>query len=641
MRLPFGIGRFGLGTLAAVVGTLVASLLAVLNLYLTHVLVRTLPIVLATACLLYLLVSRGPDQVGTATLPRWCVHALPSVVFLGTTALIFLSVRTGGRGPAFYALAAVVAVSVFVQIAFTADRDLHVGVLLSQVLVLGFVVRFAGLLGSAGYVGVDVWIHVPQYVEGILATNSLEGMGQTKYVAAPLYHLLVAATVLLTDLSTRLALFVSLGTAMAMSVLFVHVTASMFVDPRWAVFAVAAYSISDFVVVWSIHLIPTSFGLIVFLAVLFLFVRLQRRDATQRETALMVALIVTMAFTHQVSAFIMFVLLVSGSIAQLLLNADGLRRRLSPRSGRRPSPRKDVRPRNVHGYSVFALGVLVLAWSRTPWGDQTFTEAAVEVLWGSIQSSGLFDRSDAAGASGVDEGTLLGETIIPLIDHLGFLLLAFGTVIGILYVLQRDRTNQSKVTFIVATAVMCTFTLVPPLFGLDNFLPGRWFAFLYATMVLLTVIGFDGLRKSADPQVFAVVVLAFVLLFSGSAMFATEATQDDPAFPEENTRYGYTPTETAAMETVVDVTEEEIIYTDHPYTTALNRYGGEYRFAPATVDEDPPGHETVLYREYQTTGAPQFQTEEGDPHVEQVSAAEMCGPRSIGYDNGDAVLCTR
>lgn len=638
MNLPLNYDRIGLGTIGAVIGLLVAALLAPLNLYLTHILVQTLPAVLAVACLLYLAVSWG-DRTGTSpTLPRWSVHALPGVVFLGTAALIGLSILTSGRGPAFYVLAAALSILVFTQIAFAADQDLHVGVVLLQVLALGFVVRFAGLFGSAGYVGVDVWIHMPQYVEGILATRSLGGMGETKYVAAPLYHLLVVAMTLFADLPTRLALFASIGTAMVVSVLFVYVTATAFVAPRWAAFATAAYSISDFVVVWSIHLIPTSLGLIVFLAVLFLYVRIQRHGTTGRETALLTALVIVMALTHQVAAFIMVVLLLSGSAAQLLLNVDDLRRNLLS------DVEPELRIRSVHGYSVFALGVLVLVWSRTPWGERTFTEAAFEILWGSIEGSGLFERSDATGAPGGEEGTLLAETIIPLIDHLGFLLLLFGAIIGSLSVLQRDRTSQPKLMLIVATVVMSGFTLVPPLFGLDNFLPSRWFAFLYAVMVLLVAIGFARLHRNCDPRVFAAVVVAFVLLFSGGVMFATEATQDAPAFPEENTRYSYTPTEMTAMETIVDVTkgdETDPIHTDHPYETALNRYGGEERFPVAIVDDDPPDHETTLYREYQTTGAPQFRDGEGGQRVRRVSATEMCGTRSIGYDNGDVALCTR
>lgn len=633
------VRRIGPGTASALAGLVAAGLLAPLNLYITHILVRTLPPVLAVACLLYLLVTRGSPTERVGRLPRWAVHALPGVVFFGTTALIGLSMLLGGRGPAFYLLTAVLSTLLFVQIAFVPERDLSVGLLLTQVLALGFVVRFAGLLGSAGYVGIDVWIHMPQYVEGILAAGSLEGMGETTYVAAPLYHLSVAATTLLTGLTPRLALFGSIGVAMALSSLLVYLTAARFVDPRWAVFAAAAYSISDFVVVWSIHLIPTSLGLVVFLALLFVFVRLQQLGARPAHIALLVSLMIALALTHQVSSFIMLVLFGAGSLAQLALNAERLKRQLLSEGG--PS----IRIHSVHGYSAFALGLLMLVWSMTPWGERTFTEAVVVVLWGSIGDSGLFDRSDAAGAAEAEQGSFLVETVIPLIDHTGFLLLLFGTILGSLYLLDRERIGQPGLTLIVAAAVMAVFTLVPPLFGLRNFLPGRWFAFLYAVMAVLTAVGFDRLRRDCSPQLLAAVVLVFALAFSGGMVFATDATQDAPVFEEENVRYSYTPTEMTAMETIVETTgsdAEEPIHSDHPYITALNRYDGEEdRFATATVDDDPPDHETTLYREYQRDGAPRFATDDGEDHVRQTDIDEMCGTRSIGYDNGDVILCER
>lgn len=632
--------RVGLGTLGALAGLLVAALLLPINLYLDHVLVRTLPPVLAVACLLYLFAARGSSARRVGALPRWAVHALPSVVFLGTTALIALSMLLGGRGPAFYSLTIALSVLVFVQIAFVPERDLSVGLLLAQVLALGFVVRFAGLLGSPGYVGIDVWIHMPQYVEGILAAGSLEGMGETKYAAAPFYHLSVAAATLLTGLTPRLALFGSIGVAMAVSSLLVYLTAVRFADPRWAVFATAAYSISDFVVVWSIHLIPTSLGLVFFLALLLVFVRIQQVGARPARVALLIGFMIALALTHQVSAFIMLVLFGAGSLAQLALNAEQLKERLL--SEGRPS----IRVHSVHGYSAFALGLLMLVWSMTPWGERTFTEAVVIVLWGSIEGSGLFDRGGAAaaGAGGGEPGSFLGETIIPLIDQTGFLLFLFGTVVGSLYLLDRERTSQSGLTLIVAALIMMTFTLVPPLFGLRNFLPGRWFAFLYAVMAVLTAVGFDRLRRDCSPQLLAAVVLVFALVFSGGMVLASDATQDAPAFPEENVRYSYTQTEMTAMETIVETTEsdaEDPIFTDHPYTTVLNRYGGEERFAAAVVDDDPPDHETTLYRDYQRDGAPRFETDEGSDHVRRTDVDEMCGTRSIGYDNGDVTLCER
>lgn len=639
MYLSVGRHRIGFGTLGALCGLLIAGLLIPLNLYLTHMLVRTLPPVLGVACLLYLGATRGSQADQRMTLSRETTRVLPGIVFLGTTGLIFFSILSSGRGLLFYAVTVVLSLLILIQIAFAAERDLAVGLLLTQVLAVGFVMRFAGIFGSAGYVGVDVWVHMSQYVEGILATESIEGMGETKYTAAPLYHLAVVSTAILTGLSARLALFGSMGVGMGLSGLFVYLAATRFVDPRWAVFAAAVYSISDFVVVWSIHLIPTSLGVVLFLALLILFIRIQQHGTHPSMIVLMVVLVVAMALTHQVASFIMLVLFGAGSIAQVTLNADQFRHRLF--SGEKPL----IRIHSVHGYSAFVLGLLMLVWSQTPWGDRSFTEAVVEILWGSIEgSAGLFDRSDATSVPGDETGTVLVEIIIPLLEYTGFLALLFGTVIGSLYLLQRERTSQEGFALIIAAVIMMVFTLVPPLFGLRNFLPGRWFAFLYAVMAILAAVGFDRLRRDCSPQLFMGIILVFAFVFSGGMVLASDATQDSPVFEEENVRYSYTPTEMTAMETIVETTESDAntpIYSDHPYTTVLNRYGEDDRFAAATVDEDSPDHETVIYRVYQHEEAPRFDTSEGDDHIRQTDIDEMCGTRSMGYDNGDVTLCER
>jgi len=84
--------------------------------------------------------------------------------------------------------------------------------------------------------------------------------------------------------------------------------------------------------------------------------------------------------------------------------------------------------------------------------------------------------------------------VVPYVDALGFLFLLGVTFVGCLYVVHRRRAEQSVFTLLLAAAFMLVFVLGLPMFGIRNFIPTRWFAFLYAPMAILGAIGLQTLR---------------------------------------------------------------------------------------------------------------------------------------------------
>lgn len=167
----------------------------------------TLPPVVAGGALTFAVVTtRNPADYGRPTLPRPVAMALPSVVLIGTLVLSGYATIAGSRTVPFYLGAGALGTGVLLQIALVDENDFSPTVLLGQVLVIALVVLFAALATTTGYIGLDTWSHVPTYVTGIAADGSLEALSDSKYYYAPLYHLSVVATVLIADVSPRIAL---------------------------------------------------------------------------------------------------------------------------------------------------------------------------------------------------------------------------------------------------------------------------------------------------------------------------------------------------------------------------------------------------------------------------------------------------
>ena len=632
------LGDVRLDVAAAVVGLVLALALIPLRFVASQVHIETLPLVLATACGLYLLAVRNEGVAGTGYVSSGVAMALPSVSVLGMAAMVLVA-ATSARTPLFFAIAAVVGTLIFAQILLVADEDFHRGILLFQVLAFGLVLRVAGLYTSPGYIGIDVWTHVPNWSAAILESHSLSPLSDAKYYASPLFHLLIVSASMLLDVSLRTATHLTVGIAMGLAAVLVYATAILFTSPRWAVFAAAAFTASGAVIEWGLSLFPTSLGLVFFLAIFYSLMRILYTDYGAMDFLLVVFFSVAVILTHQISSFIMLVLVGSSLLAKLLLRFEFLRPEQS--SAIYFSPQDTV---NVTGLLVFDLGLITFMWSLTPYHGASFLETTFNFFYDTLMTSGGF--LNLAGSSGGASGepaagpSLLAEAV-RYTDVLGFLLLFALAVLGSLYLLRRRNVSHAGITTILTVAVMLAFVFGFPLFGIRTFVPGRWFAFVAAPMVVLGAIGLGYLSREASPRVAVAVVLIFVLVFPVASITSDDAAVDDPVFEGVQTRYSYTQQELAAVDTVGRITpaDEPEIHTDHPYSTVFERTEA-HESDDAVLVDGAAANETVVWRSYQGSGAAYFVDGEGRPHQPVVTRTQMCGGRDVNYTNGQVALCS-
>lgn len=627
--------------IGAIGGLLLAVMMLPLRLIASNLYILGIPVMIGLASVLYLLAVRTDHSEGLPAMPIWLGRLLPSLVLLGTALLIVLGLWQGGRTPAFYNLATLVGIAIFAQVFFTRERDFVPGLLIVQIMAFALTIRFISLFTTPGFTGIDVWTHVPNWSAAILESGSLAPLADNKYYAAPLFHLLTVATSLLSSVSVRSGLILSVGTAMAFSPLFVYVAARLFVSERWSLFALAVFAITAHTIEWSIHLIPTSLGLVFFLGVFYLLVRALNVEPGGREFLMIVVFSIGTILTHQISAFIMLVVTGAGLFAHLLLRFD----LFSPPSRVRGIRTTQGDSVSLTGLLAFDLGFITFMWSLTPYHGDTFLATTFSFFRSTLaESEGFGDLSGEGAAAAAGADPTLIEQAVNYIDAAVFLSLFMLTVVGCLYVLR--RRNISHATFMcgVSVVVMLVFIFGFPMFGIRTFIPQRWYAFLAAPMALLSAIGVAYLARRLNPPTIVAILLVFTLVFPAVSMAATNSTIDNPRFESAQTKYSYEQSELNAVDTIGDIHplgEGERYHTDHPYNTVFSRAGPGPAAAANISDEGRRNTDVLIHREQQRLGTTFFVEDEEEGGISPaMSRSELCGAeRHYSYDSGEVAAC--
>lgn len=653
---------------AAILGLIVAIGLFPLRFFASQIYIKTIPIVLGLGCGLYLLAVRNDRETiyEYPSFSQLVAQVLPSICFVLMAAMIAIALHASERSRLFYVLSGITGTLIMLQILFVDDEDLLPSLLLVQVIALAFVIRLTAVYTTPTYIGIDIWTHMTQLARGVFEQHSLSAMNGNKHIAAPLFHLLVASSAMLYDVSLRNALYLSIGLVMPMAILFVYGATKLLVPVRWAVLAAMLYSLGDYFIEWGIHLIPTSHGLLFFIAIVYALLRIMRLEYNARDFGLLVFLSIAIILTHQVSTFIMLVVIFSGLLAQFVLKLD-----IFQTTARRPGVYRKLEPVNLAGLLAFDIGLITFMWSFTPYNGNSFLETVSLYFEQTlISSAGLLHLASGNSQFITLSAPTLLQNIETYIDASGFLILFALATVGCLYVLRRKRISHSVFTLLFATLVMTAFTLGLPMFGIRNFIPQRWFAFLYAPMAILGAMGVGYLVHNLNRNVVVTALVVLALVYPSVMVISSHGTLDSPFFPQDQERLTYTESEIAAVHTIADMTgspdssqlprdQSLHIHTDHPYQTVFARTGA-YPATAANLSADnrdgPTDHPLTVYRKYQSTGAPSFQLVKqlnesqskqanGDktasvPVYRQVSKQQICRPdQSILYDNGDVMLC--
>lgn len=621
--------------LLAKLGIVGAVLLLGLRLFASQPFLLVIPLSIGTGSGLYLLTRREQArETARLTLPRSVVGYLPSVVLLGLAALVVAIQLVGTRTMPIYLLTGAIGAVIFAQILFVDEDEVAAGAILFEILAAAVVLRLSALFVTPGFVGVDIWTHALVFTEGIASQGTLAPLSGSKYIMAPLYHV-IGATGALVFGDVRTGIYLTMGLLVPLSAVFVYSTGKLLVPPRWALLATALYAFADQFIRWGIHIIPTSLGLVFFLAAVYLVARVFHAGA--EPWAVLLALVSSLAvvFTHQVSTAVVLVFLaIAAFVATVywLADADG---RTSH------TTRKAVALGGVFGVTLVTT---IVSWARTPFGGgETFLVRELAVLATVItEHAGFLNLAGGGTTGGAATGGSPVGTFVPYIELFGFALLLAGAIVGGLLLLRWTVAPDLALTFVLSAAVLFVFVFGLSLFGIRALLPGRWIAFLYAPMALLAAAGVFQLSRNGSRTLVAVALLVLMVGYPTTMVVAEKATLDAPAFDDHHTRFAYTQAEIAAVKTITEVrppAEYGIVRTDHPYGELFEVFGG-YEDTGLVLGPDGPVSATATAaRDYQRTGPVSFAALEGWTSGDPATAVCPDDWNRV-YANDQVRLCT-
>jgi hypothetical protein len=617
--------------LVGLAGLVVAIVLFPLRFLSGQLFIQVLPPLLGVGCLVYLLGRRHSDHETRLARRRVGVdgRVAAGLTALGIGGLALLGATAGGRTLTFLLASGVVGSAILAQILFLNDDALGPGLILGQLLALALVVRFTALLSTPGLIGVDSWTHLTDYAAAIRAEDSLAAIADVKYRTAPLFHVLVVVAADAIGIGLREATYLSMGLALPLSTLLLYAIGALLFERRWALLAAGLFVMADHVIRWGVHIIPTSMGLVFFLGALAGTTRLLGGDTRYTTYAVALAFGIAPALTHQISAFILLVVLGVGALVQTV---------------------RSIVPGDAGSaaslWPVFLLetGFVAALWSITPYRDSVFVLELLDTIDRAVATSvGFLNLAGPApGTGGEGAGAAGGMPIeVAFLDALGFFTLFFAVVVGTVAVFRRRNASPATVTYAVAAATLAGFTFGLPLFGFTTFLPGRWYAFMYVPMALVAAVGCRFAVRRLSPRMAMTGLLLFALVLPGAMALNHKGTPDSPVFDQQYVTYAYDETELAAVETVgaTRPAAADPIYTDHPYRTVFERTGA----APANmlaVEDGTIYHDTVVYRKYQSTGAPVMLVGNGSA-TNRVAPSAVCHPDMHRlYANSNVTVCT-
>jgi len=292
-----------------------------------------------------------------------------------------------------------------------------------------------------------------------------------KYTITPAYHVIIAILANISGVSALDSTFLITIMIVLLPSILIYVLACRWISIDAAVLAVVLFVGSEYVIRWSIEPQPTSFGLILFALGVFTFLIWLDTENIIYEILTLV-FVVAIAYTHQVSAFILLTVL--STILLLSHNSSSVNLSL-------PS----FRPVLSHYLVVGAV------WSLGDYGPYDHSRSFVQGMALNFARRSQVENSGREVSSPPPEldAVVTGATNLPLMHVSGFSIFLFFAVLGGLYIQRLELKNPHQLeTFLPTVGIMFLIS-----FGTGFFItllqPTRWFVFIYFLLAILGGVG--------------------------------------------------------------------------------------------------------------------------------------------------------
>jgi len=331
---------------------------------------------------------------------------------------------------------------------------------LFEIILLGVVLRASMFFATPGLIGNDPWFHF-RIVEIISTSGSLPSPVDVQwYSSFPAFHLIVSEFSILTGITAKDAMFLSVGIVESISVISVFLLTRRYLGARMGLLAAFLLTITSYHIRYGVVIIPMTIGIVFLPCFVYLISELRSEFAERKRTksALLMILFLAVLITHPLSSTVILVAISCFYVASLVVNRIGM---------------QVTAPKRFLGPLILTFGVMTLGyWSLGAW---SFFESFVLSPLGSFLNVLSYSLRQVTIESSISQPSLA-------------MFFSFS-IIGSLILLRKSVRDTERVQYVLAAWTFSLLVLAAIVFNRTAILPQRWLVFVAIMMVLPVALG--------------------------------------------------------------------------------------------------------------------------------------------------------
>ena len=454
------------------------------------------------------------------------------------------------RPPVYFVLISLCASILAVKILlYNPLKKYQLYILLFGICLVAFNLRAGIYMNYGGMIGVDPW-HLRLFVEDIINNGAVVESGNLdKYSVFTIMQIYSAIASLICGVSSKLGMFIAVTLPNIFCSILIFLIARKLFNKKIGLVAMLIYVFCDFSIAYSIEICAWSFGIAIYIVILYLLIG--TNEATNKyRSCLLFLFFALLILTHPVPTIILLIPLVVLLVCAKLFKSKDI-----------------VSDTLVISYMVELVSYWIYA-SYTSRGnvEQTFFANIIRPLYNSLTvEAAVLHRTEVVESAIGSTDHIFFESMLNI---LGFGLIVMFGLIGGLALLSDKRKGLLKLPLILMTLMIFAFPFGFGFLGIRTIMNYRWFVYGYVTLAILAAIGLYtivGQSRSTNKKI----IIAFLMIFVLSFFMTTNTmcNHDSPLYFEESAQ------RLAFSEQELSVRDELINTYSGPMTTDGRYYG--------------------------------------------------------------------
>lgn len=388
------------------------------------------------------------------------------------------------RPPVYFVLISICFFSIFLEI-FHINLKRYVPYLLSQIFIVSLSFRWGRYYSYPTIPGSDTHFHLnlAKYIslhgkiptfDIIIFNKEIAG----KYASTPLWHLLEAIGSIILNLPLKENMyFTVIGPFVIIFSLLMFLLVRRLFNTNVALISVILVNIADMIYSKTVTNVYTS-------SIVYIYLFLALYSFTKYKSNFIFSLfvvisIICMIYTHQLSTFCVFIIFISLSFGKrifTLLEKNYKKKKLVSFS----------LGNSLENTTIFFFVLMIFQWLQSSEGGSSFFDKMVFRLNGTLNSMLAEYFSETDLVSSRYEILFSNYDILSnVLYNLGYSILLFFAVIGILYILRKKIKLEILFPYICATFTLFGVIYLATYIGLDSLLlPHRFLPFLEFFLII-------------------------------------------------------------------------------------------------------------------------------------------------------------